>query len=432
MFFLIFSGILYLTSFVDFSDSLIALCLVTAIIFGGACYPCGVDVRARVFFMLIYFTGIASVQTLMPVLQGPDAHEYYAQMTTQSLNDLWSEFQSAFTFSRINFVSSTITFPGLLKTFGLRTNDIAPGFVAIPSAAFWIIASLSWVNVLKKKDPVILGSSKLFQPVLLFFLLILPGSVYWSSVFAKDIITISVFMFCAIALFNRRWLPAVVWLVLGTLLRPYAIAMIASLFLFLEPGWKKRIACLIGAFGILLIITKGNFLSIVNAITIAIYSFLSPNPFNYANWVLLRDTGTSIFSPALLTTGAVISGISFVVGVYIAVILGKRVRELFMSLSASILIATCVLTLISFFNITTAEETYRVGGLSVNIVRKKLNYWPLIVTWVSLTWVFFLTRIQGGLAAARCSSWKESSVLDNEGRVFTIWHTHGADLVRRE
>jgi hypothetical protein len=355
-------------------------------------YPFQVSPYHRFVTIIIFFLGVFVLQTSLPVLSGPDAHAYYSSTTDYDFNELSRFFLDNFDFLSLSLVSSKITFPTLLELTGMTLNDFNPKLVAIPNIFFWSIACFLWASWTTKAAYPYIKHSKTLQIILWTLLLILPSSIYWSSVFAKDITVISIAVFSAIAFHKRRIFLGIFWLVVATLLRPYAVAIVVSLCLLLEPGWKKQIGAATGAIGVLFLSTKGSFVALINMPIMAGYFFVSPNPMDSQNWLIFKDTGTWVLSPALLTVEGIFLGGSFIFGTILALFLNSRTRPLFFALAASIVIGACTLTLVGYHRQMILEKAYGIGVLGENIVRKKIAFWPLIVTWISLVWVIILSK----------------------------------------
>lgn len=329
-----------------------------------------------------------SLQLVLPYLAGPDEQEYYNNLMYIPVDVLWQRLVDNFNVTTLGFVTVNYGFPALLH-ISFPWFSVLPGeFIALVNIFFWATAILLWVKVVNGQIAAGNGRS-LFPYVLFFTMLMSPSSIYWSSVFAKDVITTSLTVYAAICFYKRSFLWFAVWLFLATIMRPHAIVFVVSFAVFLEflrrPHGVALLCIGSAASVLLLILLSGSGLASINAFALMLYLFVSPNPLDLSNYNLFFDNGTWVFSPILFTIEGLFIGILFVFGLpglFISKYSFSRVRRV---LFLSLLMSSCGIAAVGAFLLLREGNSYELFAFGDNVVRKKFAVWPLICVWVSLS-----------------------------------------------
>lgn len=343
-------------------------------------YPSEVDPIFRLLSFLIYCTGIIITQIFLPVLTAEDSFAYLDNTNQFSFIELTTKIFTTFDPMSISLVSARFVFPAMLKPYLGDVMIIAPGFIALINSLIWIIAVFAWVELVSASKLIESTRRKFTLNTLFVMMLVTPSSFYWSAVLNKDVITTSMTIFASVALIKRRYGMAILWIVLATLLRSYAIAMVVAFYLAINGSNKTRLTALAGAFFVVWAYARGSFIPLVNTFVTTIYFFLSPNPSNLDNWLPYLNTGTWRLSPVILTIEGIFLGSMLAFGILISV-LKERVRNVIATLFVSILICSAALTLVGYHLFLGMGESYSFFSFGDNFVRKKFSAWPLLMTW---------------------------------------------------
>jgi hypothetical protein len=367
-------------------------------------YPSPVRIEQRILIFFIVALGIFLIQEGLPVLAGPDERAFHHVLRHQSLREMQQSLLAATHPIFAGLIPARISFPVLLKGLIGDLVFLGPAVIAFANTLVWTLASFSWVHAVRDSQVLGARTTQREANMLFLLLLILPSAVYWSSVFAKDVVATALTIFAATAAFRRHHVRTVCFIALATLVRPYAIVMVVAFYLFLNGSVRLLLLAIIFALLILFVYSGGAIAPLANVPLMTAFMFLSPNPLNLGNWAVWVDAGTWEFSPILFTAEAVILSVSVAGGTALAFMNRRDLRTFFL-LGAAIVLGAIVLTLVGYFRFRYAG--YGIGMLGDNMVRKKFGLWPLIVTWM---WLAIIHLRRGWALGRRSTRCQEDSI----------------------
>lgn len=347
-------------------------------------YPSPVSFISRAFILTGLIAGILLVQHFMPSLTGPDANLYWYNTTHLSLAQLLQELSEQFSLSPSGLFAATFLFPAIIKTFLGKAVEYSPDAVAFLNSIFLVISAHTWCDLVRRKYSTDVEQSSKFYKYTFAFFLLSPSLVYWSSAYNKDVITLAATVLCAAAIYDKKVIAAIVWLTVATLLRPYAVIIVLTYLLFLYPlRIRSRLACCGLAATVVFAATGFSYAAVANMPVATLYVFMSPNPFDTANWALWFDNGRWAFSPLFFTFESVFYGMMLALGSCLF-ILRPRSRGAFSSIIGSIFLGVGSLVYIGFLRTGSLGGNYEFLHLGETFLRKKLMVMPLIITWAAL------------------------------------------------
>lgn len=366
-----------------FSQLILVVSLSVGIVIGIFFYPSRVPVRFRVLIVLLVVVGVALLQANLPVLAGPDEVAFHHNLTELSFNDLLRLARERMDLVSLGIVPSRITFPLYLKILLGGLVDVSERVVVFANVIVWTLASFLWVQAIQNSRVFFRYVSSANLGMLFVLLMTLPSVLYWSSVFSKDISALAFTVIAATSLVWRKYLVALACILVAVALRSYSPLIILAFVGLLTGSYRLLLLGVGVALALLLFLSDGSIVPVLNVPIAVFYSFSSPNPFNIQNWSPLAETSTWVFSPLLLT----IEGVLITCFVCIGLILSLLTRingRIIMLFGLSIILVSSLLIGVGF--ISQGGEGYVFGTLGDNLVRKKLALWPLIVTvlWVSI------------------------------------------------
>src|SRR5699024_6477975 len=104
-----------------------------------------------------------------------------------------------------------------------------------------------------------------FQGILFLLLIASSSPIYWSSVFAKDVVTTSLCIIATYCLVRKKYFVTLALIIVASLLRSYSIVLFTCFYLFMKNTRFLIVGVfLIGAAGITFIFTNFSLISIAN------------------------------------------------------------------------------------------------------------------------------------------------------------------------
>ncbi len=214
-----------------------------------------------------------------------------------------------------------------------------------------------------------------------FFLWIFsPVVVYHYQVFSKDIF--SCFLCAASVYFfaGKRLFLGIVFLVLATMLRPYSVAIIFSIYFFVADDAKRLIQGGLASF--VVVVFFAGLDGLINSILVLLYMPISPNFFSFA--VERND-----YFPLYMESFTFFLGILFFL---ISWSLSKSVRAFSMHCLLAIFIYACVMTVLGKYSADHYDTVYQVGTMGNNALRKKIPILPIYISMIVVALSFFGNR----------------------------------------
>lgn len=366
--------------------------LLCFLIFIGLYFPSRVPIVYRGIALFLVAFGVIIVQHFLPVLAGPDERAFYHSVTNNSWTELISLGGDRFDLFSVGIIPSGVTFPIVVKFVLGGLIEMSERTIVFMNWLIWMIAAFSWVRAVDSRWGLYLSLSKNNLGWLFVLLLALPSVVYWSSVFSKDILAVSLTVLAATNFVGKRYILMGLFFLTSIAIRSYApFGFLVFVGFLLASIPMLLFAVFLGAV-LLFVLTGGSISAFINLGIMSGYSVLSPNPFLVENWRLYVESGSWVFSPILFTVEAVLIASIAAIGVGLAVLKWDSLR-IFVLVGLAIIAFSAILTAVGF--ISFKGDSYSVGTLGDNFVRKKLALWPLIVTllWASLLILFRRIRL---------------------------------------
>ncbi|BBI32093.1 hypothetical protein [Cohnella abietis] len=334
-------------------------------------------------FVVMVIGKLVYVQTLNP-LRGPDEKHYYEQVV--AFADLGSFFNFAWEHIVTNW-SNASAYP----VYGMLYMPFFKGMQIDHPLTIVVFNTLIFLVVVQQtyqlcRDhfnyPLPELTDNKFRSWIIFGLLISPSFMFMSSLFAKDVTCALLGMYGALLLIRKKYIWFIIVLLYATGLRDYAFVYTVGIYLLYKGHLKTAFTFTVGAAGIVFLFT--GFSGVINAGLLTLFLFLSPNPFNPANWdpVMMYRTAEALFM-SLSIAGAVM--------VYIN---APETRKFYKIVLFVLFTYACTLILVGYVTIVTRELDYGVGTIGDNMVRKKLPILPLLYVFSAYTmvWLGKLTR----------------------------------------
>ncbi|MGM0520089.1 MAG: hypothetical protein ACQERD_10645 [Campylobacterota bacterium] len=253
------------------------------------------------------------------------------------------------------FFASTYTFPLLLDDFYKKEYQ-------------YLYLANSWIGALKTK------STWLDKKAFFRFLVLSPSVLYWSSTFSKDILSLSFAVLAATFLYRRSYFFGLLFIGLGLLIRPYSIATVVAIYLFLNNEhivnrYKKYVVTVY----IFVYALFTSWIVLLNTVMLFVFVFASPVVYKLQNWELIV-IGKWNYSPFLFTIEGMFSSVILMLFLLFSVI-NKSFRFFSKEFIFPFVLLSTALGAMGYY---TSFESYGLGTLGDNMVRKKLIFWPLI------------------------------------------------------
>lgn len=375
-------------------------------------FPAPVGLRARLLGLSAWLVGVYVMIMILPQPPRVDARMYYSRFEMFSTSDLIRELFSSFDLET-TLVYSPFILPLILKPLLGNFVSLGPWAVALPYGVLWTLSSFVWVKALHRKrgeDPVF--DDYRFTDLLFVALMALPSVAYWSMSFMKEVPFVAVSVFFAVRFSQRKYLSAILLLIVASLMRPYAAGIVASYWLFLQPSQKLRWAAALGSASLFFAFTRGNIISIAKFALLTVYTFISPNPIDPDNWRLVSIDNFGSATPSLfMTLEGILLGTLLLVG--IAALIAGIKRRTWLRLGLSILVGCAVLALVDYFYSVNRLGSYSLFAFGAQAVRLKFALWPLITTWVAIALKLVIFR-----SVARISKKKAYAGQEIGGNVY--------------
>ncbi|WP_198468401.1 hypothetical protein [Acetomicrobium sp. S15 = DSM 107314] len=355
---------------------------VCAVLFLAIC-PAPVGVLARIIGVIGWIGVVSLMIAILPEPPQVDGRQYFANYTAFSASELVNILINQFDPSH-SFVYSLAVLPLVLKPLLGAFVSLGPWSIILPYGIIWMLSSFAWVKAVSMKRESPFFADPLFTSLLFVLLMTLPSVAYWSMSFMKEIPLVAFSVFSAIQFSRSKCISGIIFLLIATLLRPYAPGIVIGLFLFLQSSNKLRCVGFFGAIATLLIYSKGTLLTIAKVFLTLVYMFLSPNPLNASNWLLVTVSIRGTSMPTLfMNIEGIFLGLLFVIGLVI-LLLGRR-RNCLFTVGLSLLFGSVILILVDCYYILTIFSSYSLFTFGAPLVRLKFSFWPLIATWSALT-----------------------------------------------
>jgi hypothetical protein len=218
------------------------------------------------------------------------------------------------------------------------------------------------------------GSNRHYSPNLLFVLLLVsPSAIYWTGTFNKEITSTFLCVLAAYLFLRDRYLLFGAVLLVATGIRPYSVAIIYVYVAVFRRDFRLLVLGALGSLAVVLIATS-SLVPLLNSILVTGFLFVSPNPFEVANWldpfVFFRTV-----EGVLVGVVSVFAGILF---------LTKReyTREMLL-VGLGAFIYGLVLTLVGYHVTVGDGEPYTLLTIGDTVLRKKMPLLPLVGLWTA-------------------------------------------------
>jgi len=364
--------------------------LACVVLFLAIC-PAPVGMLARIVGVIGWIGIVILMVVILPELPQVDGRQYFANYTAFSASELVNLLINQFDI-RHTFVYSLVVLPFVLKPLLGAFISLGPWSIILPYGILWMLSSFAWVKAVSMKRESPFFADPLFTSLLFVLLMTLPSVAYWSMSFMKEVPLVAFSVFSAVQFSRSKCISGIIFLLIATLLRPYAPGIIISLFLFLQSSNKLRCVGFFGAIATLLIYSGGMLLTIAKVFLTLVYTFSSPNPLKADNWLLVTVDAHNTAMPTLfMSLEGIFLGLLFVIGLVI-LLLGRR-RDCLLIVGLPFLAGSVVLTLVDYYYILTSFSSYSLFTFGGHLIRLKFSLWPLIVTWSALTVTTVVRRV---------------------------------------
>jgi hypothetical protein len=360
-------------------DWVVIICAFIAVWLGAINTPWSVPLAWVMPLITIFLVWVAAFGVYLPTLSGPDERIFFENLVQYNTSQLLFNaidsirgLETLLEFSTVTWVSSRVTFPLFLSIFSPSNAIFQPEIIIAFNVMLWGLAAY----YLSRAAFDFVGGvgARLFSALLLIFLFLSPSSVYWASVFAKDLITASFIALGGVAFYRGRHILGFVLSVVAGLFSTMAFIFIPVLYFMLQKN-VRALAIVLGAGIVVLFVLTQSIEATLNFVPMSIYSLLSPSPFNADNWVLFSDdSGSWEKHPRgfFLLEGIILS-VVFFVGAALALLRRSQRLVLLVVVLAVLITGTTwavrgVLTL----------DNYGFGSTGGNFVRYKVGAWPII------------------------------------------------------
>lgn len=219
------------------------------------------------------------------------------------------------------------------------------------------------------------------QKKIAFFLWIFsPVVIYHYQVFSKDIL--SCFL-CAVSVYffsGKKLLSGVFFLVLATMLRPYSIAIVFSIYFFLSDDTNRLLQGSVAS--LIVVIFMAGFEGVVNSILVLLYMPISPNFFGFS---IERNDYIPLYFESFL----------FFLGIQVLLIslfYSKSARDFCKHCLLALFVYACVMTVLGKYSADHYDTAYQVGTMGNNALRKKIPILPIYLSMIFVSFSFFRTR----------------------------------------
>jgi len=344
-------------------------------------FPAPVSLRSRLLGLSAWLLGVCVMIAILPELPRVDARtKYYPMFEMFSASDLIAQLFNSFAL-KTTLIYSPFVLPLILKPLLGNFMSLGPWTVALPYGVIWTLSCFVWVQALYRKrgeDP-LFGDYR-FTSLLFVIMMALPSVAYWSMSFMKEIPFAVLSVLSAVTFSQRRYFSAILLLIVASLLRPYAIGIVASYWLFLQPSQSLRWMAALGSVALFFAFTKANIIAIPKFALLTVYMFISPDPVDSNNWQLVSINNFGSATPTLfMTLEGILLGTFLFLG--IAALVAGIKRRTWLRLSLSILVGCAILAVVDNFYSVNRLGSYSLFAFGAPVVRLKFSLWPLITTW---------------------------------------------------
>lgn len=374
--------------------------------------------RGRVLILsCFYIFGVVLCSGFYPVLSGPDEYRFYQNATSYSFFELVEySLNTAVGLGEtieektVTFISSRFTFPAIVSILMPAGQEVVPpDYIHWVNVLLWLVAVRMLVNAVPDFYSQALRNDN-FRLGVLIFLLASPTSIYWSSVFSKDIAGASMVVFCVVNLLARRYFLSVTFGCVALLISSMAIPMIPLLYALLSKSQKNLRRLLIVALSVVLIVSALDFVAIANVLMMSLYTLLSPNPLVPQNWAFVSEIGQRdwLAHPVgFMTFESVVVFSTVFLGFSMAMrsAQSRFVLQLFVT---ALVVVGCIWVV---RGVVTLDD-YGLGSTGGNFVRYKLGAWAV----VALCFGFAVSEVMHGIRTSiRRPSGMASTALSGPG-----------------
>lgn len=312
-------------------------------------------------------------------ISGPDETYFYTSFLYEDfLGVILSELNRLE--NQVGFISSRNTYPAFLSlVIPFKNESFIPELIFILNSAVWFLAVSYYLESLRSYvDKKALNLS-------FVFLCLSPSVLYWMTNFGKDIIVISFCMLSASFYLNKKMLKCILFILLASALRPYAVILVISFIIPFHNSMRLVVLYTSTVLTLFMLIVKVNFASLMNTLIVSVFLFLSPNPFSSDNWSVLSAPGVWHHSPVTLTLEGVFIGVCLLFSVFYFCFMAVEKKQLLLKIALATYAIAIVMTLVGQLNILGAGNSVGIGSLGDNFIRKKLVAWPLIMIFLSIS-----------------------------------------------
>lgn len=218
-----------------------------------------------------------------------------------------------------------------------------------------------------------------FQRLVILFLFISPVFMYWTSTFSKDVPSIFITFLTLYCLLNKRYFFFLLFLIYGTMLRPYTIVFVVGYYLVVKK--QLRLAMLGVIFSLAVVFWVVGVPGVLNVFYSTAYLLMAPSPLDLANWI----------SYPLIVPEVIFLLVMFGMSAHVY-FNKKETRSFYQVCLCFLLIYACVQVLNGHAFVSGREWEYTVGQVGDNLNRKKLPMIILYYTVAAYTLVHFKAK----------------------------------------
>ncbi|HDM8209784.1 TPA: hypothetical protein P0E34_005041 [Vibrio campbellii] len=297
----------------------------------------------------------------LDVLIGPDEYRFYQEYVDYSYDRIGYLIDSISHVVDNNFFHSS-SYP----VFGFFINPLID-FIRFDTSSHKYIIPINFfllflILILLKN---IFSISKYNNTYILLFSLS-PAVIYHSLIYAKDILSLFLIFLSCLACTRKKVFLFFILLVLASLLRPYAIAIVFVYLSFFFLSARNISVCVL----VCLLVTYFfvGISGVVNAFITVPYLVISPNPTNILE-------GRVDYFP--LYFESIIFSLLYMSSIFACI--HRRKLDLLIIFHLCLLVYSVVMVLVGYTGSLSYGNSYSFGDMGGNLVRKKIPMIPLII-----------------------------------------------------
>jgi hypothetical protein len=290
----------------------------------------------------------------------------------------------------VNPVLSDNFLPLFWKILAGGVEKIKPETLNVVYGILWVCTCALWV---KKLDPKVIHSninSRKIKSTLFLILLSSPQAWYLSVSLNKGVPLVFLCVLSASLIDDKKYSFGVLALLMATMLRPYAPALVVCYLIALVFRERVSIAISILSCMFAFMLSRGSFLVLGKISIVSGYMFGSPNPLQQENWKMVSSDIAGSHKPTLiLTLEGIVLGVSFIIGLLLFRYLKNNSKATL--LLSAIVTGAATFTFVDYWYFTFSwrytSRQYELMDTAANLLRLKFSLWPIIITWFVM--VFF-------------------------------------------